>query len=258
MKNIILTAVVTVVVVVGLMAGLNVYQASAAQQDTIFYGMGGPGGNGMNQACAGDITNIPASDLTEAEEATLIYMVQEEQLARDVYTVLNEKWAGNIFQNIMQSEQMHMDAVKQLLTRYEIADPGLEAGQYADPALQALYDDLVAQGNQSLVEALKVGALIEETDIKDLQDRLAKTDNADIQQVFNNLLHASSNHLRAFANNYATTSGEVYQPVVLSAEEYQAILNSPMGRGMGGMMNSGTANNNNFGGRMGGRMGGRR
>ena len=45
-----------------------------------------------------------------------------------------------------------------------------------------------------------MGAAIEEIDILDLQERLAQTDNADIQQVFNNLLNGSYNHLRAFVS----------------------------------------------------------
>ncbi len=43
-----------------------------------------------------------------------------------------------------------------------------------------------------------MGVLIEQTDIADLQARLAQTDNADIQLVYNNLLNGSYNHLSAF------------------------------------------------------------
>jgi hypothetical protein len=276
MKKIILTVLVTVVVVAGMMAGFNVYNAYADQQENVFFGTNGPGSRGTGmQSNYNNIANIPASDLSAEEEASLIFMVQEEQLARDVYNVMIEKWNITPFQNIVKSEQMHVDAVKQLLTRYEIADPSLEAGKFADPTLQKLYDDLIAQGSVSQIEALKVGALIEEVDIKDLQTRLATTDNADIQLIYTNLMNASNNHLRAYATNYGTLSGTVYTPSILSAEEFQAIMNSPMGRGNGNGMSNGMSNGMNCTGtqtagtqgcggtntnsrQMGSRMGGRR
>lgn len=62
---------------------------------------------------------------------------------------------------------------------------------FTNPDLQALYNNLTARSSQSLAEALKVGAAIEEIDILDLESRLAQTDNTDIQQVYNNLLSGS-------------------------------------------------------------------
>jgi hypothetical protein len=122
-----------------------------------------------------------------------------------------------------------------LLERYNLDDTASgEAGVFSNPDLQALYDDMLAQGSQSLAEALKVAAAIEETDILDLQARLAQTDNADIQQVFTNLLRGSENHLRAFVTSLERQTGETYQPQLLSAEAYQAILNASSGRGNSG------------------------
>jgi len=118
-------------------------------------------------------------------------MREEEKLAHDVYVTLYEQWGLPIFQNISQSEQAHTEAVKALLERYGVADPATGTiGTFSNPELQSLYTDLIARGSQSLVEALKVGVAIEELDILDLQERLVQTDNADIQQVFNNLLQA--------------------------------------------------------------------
>jgi hypothetical protein len=49
------------------------------------------------------------------------------------------------------------------------------------------------------VEALKIGALIEEKDIFDLREELENNvDNKDIAFVYQNLLKGSGNHLRAF------------------------------------------------------------
>jgi hypothetical protein len=164
-------------------------------------GGNGNGGNGGNGGFGGDqvqLTSIPPSDLTAEESAGLLYMSEEEKLARDVYNQMYTLWGQQVFQNIASSEQTHMDQVKLLLDRYGLADPAMDPGKFMDPTLQTLYDQLIAQGSVSVEEALKVGALIEQTDIADLQARLAQTDNADIQLVYNNLLNGSYNHLSAF------------------------------------------------------------
>ncbi len=200
-------------------------------------GQGGGQGGGRWAGQQGGVQNLPAaSDLNDVEAQGLLYMREEEKLARDVYAALSAKWGIAEFQTISQSEQMHMDSLKTLLDRYGLADPAqAQAGKFTDSALQALYDSLMAQGSQSIAEALKVGGLIEEVDILDLQSRLAQTDNADIQQVYNNLLRGSGNHLRAFANTLSLQTGETYQPQKLSQADYQTLLSTaPGGYGQGG------------------------
>ena len=126
---------------------------------------------------------------------------------------------------------------------------------FTNPDLQALYNDLVAQGSASLADALKVGAAIEEIDILDLQEDLSLTDNADIQQIFTNLLNGSYNHLRAFVTTLNNQAGEVYQPQYLSAEAYQAILSSSAGgngNGAGSGAGQGGPGNGSAGGGGGG------
>jgi hypothetical protein len=147
------------------------------------------------------LTSIPPSDLSAEEAAGLLFMREEEKLARDVYNQMSTLWGQQRFRNIASSEQTHMDQVKLLMDRYGLVDPALEPGKFTDPNLQALYDQLIVQGSVSLEEALKVGALIEQTDIEDLQTRLAQTSNADIQLVYNNLMDASHNHLSAFTGS---------------------------------------------------------
>src|SRR5512139_1141758 len=211
-KNILIGVLAAVVVIaVGASAYTALASSSAPETSAVTttsnFGGGngrggnGNGGNGGNGGFGGDqvqLTSIPPSDLTAAESAGLLYMREEEKLARDVYNQMYTLWGLPVFQNIASSEQTHMDQVKLLLDRYGLADPAMDPGKFTDPTLQALYDQLIAQGSVSLEEALKVGALIEQTDISDLQTRLAQTDNADIQLVYNNLMSASYNHLSAF------------------------------------------------------------
>ncbi len=158
-------------------------------------------------------------------------MREEEELARDVYLTLYEKWGLPIFQNIARSEQTHMNAVKTLLDRYGPQDPASdEVGVFTNPDLQALYDQLVSQGSQSMVDALKVGALIEEVDIEDLKSWIAKTNNQDIIMVYENLMKGSRNHLRAFTSQLKSY-GVTYDPQVLPVDEYNEIVSSPMEAG---------------------------
>ncbi len=116
-------------------------------------------------------------------------------------------------QQYRRSEQQHTDAVAHLLElrhRRPGYDTGVRGVRQLD--LQALYDDLIAQGSKSVEEALKVGAAIEEIDIMDLEERLADVTNAEVSRVFENPTFGSENHLRAFAMNIETQTGEPTPP----------------------------------------------
>ena len=191
-------------------------------------------------ASASEVTNLDAiSLLSDAEIEGILYMREEEKLARDVYLTLYEVWGLPVFENIARSEATHMEAVRTLIDRYGLADPAAaEVGVFRNPTLQGLYDQLVADGRTSLADALRVGAAIEEIDILDLQERLAQTDQADIELVYENLMKGSRNHLRAFASTLTRQTGETYQPQYLDLASYESIVNSATetgaGQGQGG------------------------
>lgn len=175
--------------------------------------------------------------LSETELAGLIWMREEEKLAGDVYRYLYEQWGSPVFSNIAESEDMHVQSVLTILNAYGIADPAkAEAGQFSDPDLQALYDQLIAQGSQSLEAAYMVGGAIEEIDILDLEERIAQTENADIILVYENLIAGSENHLRAFVRVYENQMRQTYAPQYLSQARYDAIMagESGLGNGIGG------------------------
>ncbi len=138
------------------------------------------------------------ASLSEKEKEALLFMREEEKLARDVYLALEEKWGLAVFSNIAESEQQHMDKVLYLLGKYGLRDPALGPGYFTDEVLQDLYDELMAKGDLSLIDALEVGVIIEVTDIEDIENYLKLIDNNDIIQVFTNLLNGSENHLAAF------------------------------------------------------------
>ena len=214
-------------VAVTLVGAVGVATAAAA---------GGPQGRGNGQTL--DVEAAPLSDLTDAEVDGILFMREEEKLARDVYQTLFEIWGQPVFENIARSEQAHMDALKTLIDRYGLEDPvaGNEVGVFTDATLQEMYDDLVAQGSESLESALRVGAAIEEIDILDLEEYIADTDAADVVRVYENLLRGSRNHLRAFVRTLEQQAGETYEPQHMSEASYGEVIAEQVqtGRGLAG------------------------
>jgi hypothetical protein len=178
-------------------------------------------------------TQPVAQSLEQLNVDGLLWMREEEKLARDVYTALSEMWDLPIFANIADSEQTHTDAVGALLDAYGIADPMADdvPGVFVDPTIQGLYDELVEQGSKSLVDALVVGATIEDMDIVDL--RLRRSGIEAIDDVYANLEKGSRNHLRAFIRTLERQGGE-YVPAYLTVAEYEAIISAPTERNPAG------------------------
>ena len=185
----------------------------------------GPGlGNGDGQAT-----------LTVVEIEDLLFIREEEKLARDSYITLGGIWDLMVFENIALSEQRHMDAVKKLLVKYDLPDPVVDesdVGSFVNQDLQALFDKLMLKGQESLMDALYVGAEIEEFDISDIDSAIDNTVLPDIIRTYENLLCGSRNHLRAFVRQIENR-GIVYEPVYITPEELAEIVDSPVERNCG-------------------------
>jgi hypothetical protein len=148
----------------------------------------------------GPIAQVSAATLPAATKASLKFMVEEEKLARDVYTSLYAKTGLRQFANISKAEQTHMDLLKGLLKTYGIKDPtiGKAVGKFNDASLSALYKKLIADGSVSLVAALNAGIAVEEKDIADIQKILRTKLPDDVRSVLDRLLSGSYSHLAAF------------------------------------------------------------
>ena len=177
---------------------------------------------------------LPLEALSVAEKDSLAFMREEEKLAHDVYALLDVRWGTSVrvFGSIANSEATHTEAVRQLLLRYSLIDPAatLAAGLFQNTILQGLYTQLAAAGAISLIDALKVGAAIEEIDMIDINKALLGIDNQDIVLVYQNLLKGSRNHLRSFVSNLAL-QGVTYVPQYMTVADYQLIITTPMERG---------------------------
>jgi len=175
--------------------------------------------------------NVQTQQLTAQEQESLLYMREEEKLARDVYLTLYEFFESNIFNNIASAEQKHMNSMKNLLTQFALEDPVLDdsIGAFTNSVFSEFYDSKTAKV-RSIKDAILTGILIEETDIMDIQKDIVLTDNPAIQNVYENLLRGSRNHLRAFVRKLESM-GVVYEALVLDQATADAIVNSPVERG---------------------------
>jgi hypothetical protein len=179
-------------------------------------------------------TYTSSTELSDAEVSSLQFMREEEKLARDVYLTLDQYWGAQtqVFANIAVSEEQHTSTIDYLLEKYAIEDPVLrdEIGVFTNQELQALYDQLVVRGQNSLIDGLYVGALIEEVDMEDIAAAIADTDERAMILAYSNLLDGSKSHLRAFVS-VIESQGLVYEAQVLEADEVQLILESESSTG---------------------------
>jgi hypothetical protein len=161
----------------------------------------GPGGAGGAGGRGPGITSLSPGALTPAQQSALAGMAEEEKLAHDVYVALAKTSGDSRFTRIASSEAQHVTEIRALLTRYGIADPtaGQPEGSFATPAVQELYDSLVARGDDSPAAALAVGRDIEKLDIADLVKAGNGVTATDVRTVYTRLSNGSQNHLRAFS-----------------------------------------------------------
>ncbi|WP_298286486.1 DUF2202 domain-containing protein [Lutibacter sp.] len=164
--------------------------------------------------------------LTQDEINDLLFLREEEKLARDVYLYSYDKYGTIVFNNIASSESSHMNSVLILLNKYNIEDPILEnRGEFRNTTLQKIYNDLIELSDISLLEALRVGNIIEDMDIKDLTLNESRTEKIDLLSLYDFLKCGSQNHLRNF-NNQLISNGGNYVPEYLTQIAFETIVNS--------------------------------
>lgn len=193
------------------------------------------------------------SDTLDTIEAShLTFMREEEKLARDVYLTFAQMYPEQpVFATIAtKSEQTHTDTMRDKLEQFGLTDPnpttndlpasiglfsGVEWGWY----FMQKFAELTAKGSNSELDALYVGALIEELDMKDIAEcpkvmiaagypdpcGLHYTDEAVLQRSYRSLIDGSENHLRAYVGQIEAVIGVGnYEAQYLTQEEVDAIL----------------------------------
>ena len=196
--------------------------------------------------------NQTGTGLDKVEASHLTFMREEEKLARDVYLTLAGMYPNQPTFNTIAttSEQTHADTMRDKLAQFNLPDPnpatndlpdsigiftGAEWGWYFTEKFGALTD----QARKSELDALYVGALIEELDMHDIAlcpdvmvERgypepcgLQYTDAPALINSYNSLIDGSENHLRAFVGQIEAVIGiGNYEAQYLPKEEVDAIL----------------------------------
>ena len=165
---------------------------------------------GSRQCVACGVTAASSQPLTDTEKTWLLFMREEEKMARDVYQALAGKYNLRVFANIAQSEQRHFDSTGILINCYGLTDPaeGKAAGEFTNSGIQTLYNSLTTPGAATLVEALRAGVTIEAKDIEDLKVAIANAQNTELIKVYSSLLSGSERHLDLF-NSHLEVLGVV-------------------------------------------------
>jgi len=196
----------------------------------------GPGAAtcGSVGACAVAATDPTPLTLSAGAQAALLFQIDEERMAGELYRAWGAKWDLVPFAHIPLAEARHETVLRQLATRAGLALPAAVPGHFASAEVQKRHDDLLPLGLVSADGALRAAAYVEEVDIADLRTLLASTDNAAWQEIAAMLETASGHHLGAFVGLLAAR-GVTYVPQLLPAADYQAILDrrGALGRGRG-------------------------
>ena len=193
-----------------------------------------------------DISSYSVTEnLTQELRDALAHMGNEERLAYDIYTNLYNYHIENNSLDIKQltniatkSEASHVAIVQSVVQRYDIHSTSITdinttvvddnnisntitfdnmpSGVYDIDAIQELYNTLYDIGITDKESALKVGCMVEVTDINDLDNYITKAEDSnatDIVAAFTTLRDASYSHYWAFdkgLKNIGITNGCYY------------------------------------------------
>ena len=233
-----------------LIATLVVTQGSAIAQN-----LAPTQGHAQDETASGKTMGGTETTLDFPEETHLVFMREEEKLARDVYLTFAGMYPEQpVFNKIATtSEQTHTDTIRDKLAQFDVDDPNpatndlpASIGIFTGATYGAYFTDkfrtLVARGSQSELEALYVGALIEELDMHDIVQcpkvivsmyddieeggcGLVYTDENALINAYSSLVDGSELHLRAFVGQIEAVIGAGnYEAQYLTQEEVDTIL----------------------------------
>lgn len=220
---------------------------------TLFFASGCGGGDvGGITGGGAALGNSTSNTLDVTEASHLTFMREEEKLARDVYLTFAEMYPNQkVFSNIAtKSEQTHTDTMRDKLEQFGLQDPnpttndlpssiGLFSGDEWGWYFMQKFAELTAKGSNSELDALYVGALIEELDMHDIADcptvmvdagypdpcGLHYTDENVLQTSYSSLIDGSENHLRAYVGQIEAVIGVGnYEAQYLTQEAVDTIL----------------------------------
>jgi len=203
--------------------------------------------SGPASAATGD----PGGEVLDFNEQThLVFTCEEEKLARDVYRVLNRRFPElGVFTDMEANKEHTRCALLDLMRKYRVSVPrvndnvGVFSWGIYGRYFTEKYLVLTNQGSSSPLNALYVGAFMEELNILDINEcpkvivdinnginevtacGRNYTRNPDVLRIYDSLLDESRKHLRLLVQEIERQIGTgKYQAQVLPQAEVDAIL----------------------------------
>jgi len=210
------------------------------------------GSTSVDDTALDDLSTTKVNGLDATEASHLTFMREEEKLARDVYLTLADLYPDQrVFNQIAtRAEQTHTDTMRDKLDQFNLHDPNPNTNELPSSIGVFTGDEwgwyftekfalLTAKGEVSELDALYVGAFIEELDMHDIVvcpqvmiDRgfsspcgLEYTDERSLQTAYSALVSGSESHLRAYVGQIEAFIGVGnYVAQYLTQAEVDAIL----------------------------------
>jgi hypothetical protein len=184
------------------------------------------------------------------EQTHLVFICEEEKLARDVYRVLGRRFPEvGVFADLEAGQEHNRCAVSELLQKYRVSTPlvndnvGVFSWGIYGRYFMEKYLVLTNQGSASPLNALYVGAFMEELNIQEITEcpkvivdisngineitacGMRYTGNPEVLRIYDRLLDESRRHLRLLVRGIEQQIGAGnYEAQVLQQEMVNDIL----------------------------------
>lgn len=209
----------------------------------------------VSAAGPGSAAGAPARDesagkLDFNEQTHLVFICEEEKLARDVYHLFDRRFPDlGVFAELEAGKESSRCAVEKLLRQYRVSIPRVNEnvgvfswgiyGRYFTEKFLVVSN----QGSMNPLSALYAGAFLEELNILDIEQcpkvivdidngikdaascGMQYTDNPAIRAAYDELLAESRRHLRILVNNIEQRTGPgSYRAQLLKPDELASVL----------------------------------
>ena len=165
-------------------------------------------------------------DLISQEDADLFYVLEEKKLATELYTAFEEAWDNKFSRNLIMEEQQ-LASIEQEVQEKTLEVPVSVAmeieGQFSNADVQKLQRKLLPNINANETEALKALAMLEETEIKIMDQAILNTENIDLIILYDRIRVSARTQLVSVCKALAE-EGVQYQPKALTAKEFKALI----------------------------------
>jgi hypothetical protein len=168
------------------------------------------------------------TSLSTAETKALITVHDNQKLSLHVYDSLFAIWGINPFGNIRSAESQHVLFLDDVAENYALeldTDKSENSTlEFSMPQTENIFHESISKGSLSVIDALKIGARLEEMSLQLLHDAKAVTIKSDLLHTFDILAMGSKNNLQAF-NRRLKMYGITYEPGVLEQKDFKNIIN---------------------------------